>query len=351
MDRESPPGSTAGGFADDPRLPRRLRRRRSPGEWLASVHVREQGPALIRAGRAALDWMNRPGTEPLSPDGMFLAACLWREKGFGRGDQPALLDGPASSAFTRLVLRVGIEWMAGFMACVTAAARVAGDELGPGCGPPRQRAGRRPVTARSRLPDAHGQRAARANRHRAGPCQEILGVTPQAALGLLQQLIEAQELRRFPHVGGIREGHPGAEFRQAPPQPREPQGQVNGRIGGCDIKAGSLCGGRRQLAFEAARPSCGAVGASQTGVAQRQVLGMDPDVGMGEPASRFAIGHPCPQPLSHGWRGSFHACLKSGNGILCTSQGRQERVGVIRPDCELARAKGAGRIDFIVGFP
>jgi hypothetical protein len=28
--------------------------------------------------------MNRPGTEPLSADGVFLAACLWWEKGFGR---------------------------------------------------------------------------------------------------------------------------------------------------------------------------------------------------------------------------------------------------------------------------
>ena len=78
---------------------------------------------------------------------------------------------------------------------------------------------------------------------------------------------------------------------------------------------------------------------------------MDPDVGMGEPACRFAIGHPCPQPFSHGRRRSFRTCLKSGNGILCTSQRRQERVGVIRLDRQLPRARDAGRIDFIVGFP
>lgn len=47
-------------------------------DWLASAHVRDQGPALIRAARAARDWMNRPhSTDPLSPDGLFLAACLW----------------------------------------------------------------------------------------------------------------------------------------------------------------------------------------------------------------------------------------------------------------------------------
>jgi hypothetical protein len=45
-------------------------------DWLASRCIREQGPVLIRAGRAAGDWMNRPGTEQLSADGVFLAACL-----------------------------------------------------------------------------------------------------------------------------------------------------------------------------------------------------------------------------------------------------------------------------------
>ena len=62
----------------------------------------------------------------------------------------------------------------------------------------------------------------------------------------------------------------------------------------------------------------------------------------------------CPPPaatVGHGRRGSFHACLKPGNGNPAREQWRQKRVGLIRPDCELARAKCAGRIDFIVGFP
>jgi hypothetical protein len=47
-------------------------------DWLASVHLLERGPVLIRAAR---DWMNRPGVEPQNPDGVFPAACLWRETG------------------------------------------------------------------------------------------------------------------------------------------------------------------------------------------------------------------------------------------------------------------------------
>jgi hypothetical protein len=53
-------------------------------DWLATVQTIEHGPVLIRAGRAARDWMNRPGVEPRNPDGIFLAACLWRAKGLGK---------------------------------------------------------------------------------------------------------------------------------------------------------------------------------------------------------------------------------------------------------------------------
>src|SRR5208282_5760989 len=28
-------------------------------DWLTSIHIRQQGPPLIRAGRAARDWLNR----------------------------------------------------------------------------------------------------------------------------------------------------------------------------------------------------------------------------------------------------------------------------------------------------
>jgi len=161
-------------------------------EWLASVHIREQGPALIRAGRAARDWMNRPGAEPLSPDGIFLAACLWREKGFGRA--VSLPFWAASEQHHhRLALRTSVAWMAGFLDCVALAAKTAGDELArlqaaeeKGLGLVR--------TARSRLPAARDT-VLRTPIVTARGLAKSLDVTPQAALGLLGQLIEAGIIR------------------------------------------------------------------------------------------------------------------------------------------------------------
>jgi hypothetical protein len=49
-------------------------------DWLTSVHMLERWPVLIRAGLVARDWMNLPGMKERKPDGIFLAACLWREK-------------------------------------------------------------------------------------------------------------------------------------------------------------------------------------------------------------------------------------------------------------------------------
>src|SRR2546430_4150237 len=96
--------------------------------------------------------MNRPGTEPLSPDGVFLAACLWREKGFGRSITLPFWSAPPRRHH-RLALRVGLEWMAAFLDCLAEAARTAAGELDR-----LQRAedkGRSlPGTVRSRLPKA-----------------------------------------------------------------------------------------------------------------------------------------------------------------------------------------------------
>ena len=49
-------------------------------DWQASVDALREKPALIRAGRAARNWMNLAGVEPADPAGFFVAACLWREK-------------------------------------------------------------------------------------------------------------------------------------------------------------------------------------------------------------------------------------------------------------------------------
>jgi hypothetical protein len=161
-------------------------------EWLASRHVHEQGPVLIRAGRAAREWMNRPGAEPLSPDGMLLAACLWREKGFGRAmSLPFWAAG--EQRHHRLTLRVGVKWMAGFLDCVAEAARTAAGELdrlqrAEGKGQALVR------TARSKLPAAL-EAILRAPIVTARRLAESLDVTPQGALGLLRQFGDAGIVR------------------------------------------------------------------------------------------------------------------------------------------------------------
>jgi hypothetical protein len=98
-------------------------------DWLAAMRRRDQGPALIRAGRGARNWINRQGhTDPLATDGLFLAACLWRESGLGRDIALPFWSAPAQ-LHHRLALQVGTEWLVGFLACITAGARIARDEL------------------------------------------------------------------------------------------------------------------------------------------------------------------------------------------------------------------------------
>jgi HTH DNA binding domain len=161
-------------------------------DWLAFVNRLERGPALIRAGRAARDWIIRPGVEPQNPAAFFLAACLWRQKN-GR----ALIALPFWSApetqHHRLSLHFGLDWMADFLECLAAAA-IAGlhelerlrraEEKGRLLGP----------TARSRLPDAMDS-LLRAPVLTASSLATTLHVTPQAALGLLRQLMAAGIVR------------------------------------------------------------------------------------------------------------------------------------------------------------
>ena len=157
-------------------------------DWLAAVHMRENGPALIRAGRLARDWMNRPCAASQGPEGPFLAACLWRDKGFGQAVALPFWSAPELYR-NRLALRVGAAWLAGFLECTAAAARIGSDELTR-----LQRAAEKgralPRTARSRLADALDAML-RAPVVTARGLADRLGVTPQAALGLLRQLVDA----------------------------------------------------------------------------------------------------------------------------------------------------------------
>jgi hypothetical protein len=162
-------------------------------DWLAGIGRRDQGPALIRAGRGARDWINRQGhTDPLAMDGLFLAVGIWRENGFGC-DIPLPFWSAPAQLHHRLALRVGTQWLAGFLACVAAAARTARDELAH-----LQRAETAGAaltrTARSHLPGAldHLLRTPVVTAH---GLADSLSVTPQAALGLLRQLIAAGVVR------------------------------------------------------------------------------------------------------------------------------------------------------------
>jgi hypothetical protein len=157
-------------------------------DWMLWVDGElERGPALIRAGRAALDWMSRPGINERNSDGVFLAACLWRRE---RGQRAVALPFWAAPDLRhhRLSLQAeGMSWVAEFLECVTAAAiiglqefeRVHGiEDKGRSLG----------VTKGSRLPEALDA-VIRTPIVTVRSLAEILRVTPRAAHGLLDQLV------------------------------------------------------------------------------------------------------------------------------------------------------------------
>jgi hypothetical protein len=162
------------------------------GDWLASVRMLQRGPVLIRAGRAARDWMNLAGVKERNPDAFFVAACLWCEKGSRRPIALPFWSAPETHHH-RLELHFGLEWMADFLECVRAAAIVGLQEL------ERLREAEKKgqllsSTARSRLPDTVDV-LLRAPVVTAGSLAKTLDVTPRAALGLLCQLMKAGFVR------------------------------------------------------------------------------------------------------------------------------------------------------------
>jgi hypothetical protein len=158
-------------------------------EWLESIDRRDPAPALIRAGSAARDWRNRQGhTDPLAMDGVFLAACLWRQAGGGR-DIPLPFWSAPAPLHHRLALQVGLAWLAGYLACIAAASRAAREEL---AGLQRAETAGTALTrtARSHLPQALDH-LLRTPVVTARGLAERLRITPQAALGLLRTLTAA----------------------------------------------------------------------------------------------------------------------------------------------------------------
>jgi ribosomal protein S25 len=157
--------------------------------WLAPVLRRHEVPELISAGRAARDWMNTHiESDPLAIEATFLAACVWREKGFGRSISLPFWSATAYQHH-RLTSAVGIPWLVGFLECITEATQAVRYELDR-----LRRTEERGATitrsARSYLPAAIDA-VIRVPIITARSLAKRLAITHQAALGLLKQLVES----------------------------------------------------------------------------------------------------------------------------------------------------------------
>jgi hypothetical protein len=161
-------------------------------DWLGGLYLRENGPDLIRAGRAARDWMAQPGVRDRDPDGMFLGACLWQQQ---NRDAPIPLPfwSAPETHHHRLTLKIGVDWMAEFLECVTAASLTGLRELAR-----LQEAEKKGraigSTKRSRLPQAVDA-VLRRDIVTTASLAKSLRVTPQAAWALLRQLEAAGMVR------------------------------------------------------------------------------------------------------------------------------------------------------------
>ena len=157
--------------------------------WLAPVLRRHEVPDLISAGRAARDWMNTHiESDPLAIEAIFLAACVWREKGFGRSISLPFWSATAHRHH-RLTSAVGIPWLVGFLECITEATQTARYELDK-LRRIEEKAATLTRSARSHLPAAIDA-VIRAPIITARSLAKRLAITHQAALGLLKQLLEA----------------------------------------------------------------------------------------------------------------------------------------------------------------
>ena len=157
--------------------------------WLVPVLGHDEVPDLISAGRAARDWMNTHiQSDPLAIDAIFLAACIWREKGFGRSISLPFWSATAYRHH-RLTSAVGIPWLIGFLECITEAAQTARYELDK-LRRVEDRAAILKRSVRSHLPAAIDA-VIRVPVITARGLAKRLAITHQASLGLLKQLIEA----------------------------------------------------------------------------------------------------------------------------------------------------------------
>ena len=123
---------------------------------------------------------------------LFLAACLWRR----HGSTPTLalpLWSASPDRLEALAFATGSAWCAGFLVVVAEAAQRAGQDL-TRLQTAASRAAALRRTARSRLPEAVSL-ALREPVLTAADLATRLCISPQAALGLLRQLVAAGVLR------------------------------------------------------------------------------------------------------------------------------------------------------------
>jgi hypothetical protein len=64
----------------------------------------------------------------LSPDGTFLAAAVWKEKGYG-GSSPLPFWSAQTAHHHKLSMKAGLEWTIGALDCIARSARIGLDEL------------------------------------------------------------------------------------------------------------------------------------------------------------------------------------------------------------------------------
>jgi HTH DNA binding domain len=170
--------------------------------WLTSSFARSEIPELISAAIAARDWMNTHiKSEPLALEAIFLGACVWREKGFGR---PISLPFWSATAYRhyRLSSAVGIAWLVGFLECVAEAAQSGRHELDRLLRI-EEKAATFKRTARSHLPAAINI-VIRAPLSTARGLAERLNITHQGALCLLEQLVDAEIVKEATGRGAWR---------------------------------------------------------------------------------------------------------------------------------------------------
>jgi hypothetical protein len=131
-------------------------------------------------------------SDPLAIESTFLAACVWREKGFGRSISLPFWSATAHRHH-RLTSAVGIPWLVGFLECITEATQTARYELDR-LRRTEERAGTLIRSARSHLP-ATIDAVIRTPIITARSLAKRLAITHQAALGLLKQLVEANIIK------------------------------------------------------------------------------------------------------------------------------------------------------------